>query len=233
MMPGRRATGLQHSASLETRVVSDVRVNLGCGLNAPDGWINIDRSISLTLDRLAPLKSLLYRIGLLQDEHMVDWPRNIRRIDARKGLPFARGSVAAIYSSHMLEHLYLDEARDVMRECRRILHGGGRIRLALPDAEVWARRLLEGGGDGTTDPGLEFNKQLKAYPFQPPTLRDRLLDLVRASPHRWQPTSSLVKTLLLEAGFSDVTEQEFLRGDFPDLASVEHRSESLFIQGVA
>src|SRR5687767_10047258 len=82
------------------------RLNLGCGLNSIDGWENLDRSPGLILDRAYPLKRLLHRAGLLTSEHMTRWPRNIRIHDVVKGLPYADASVSAIYSSHMLEHLY-------------------------------------------------------------------------------------------------------------------------------
>jgi len=78
---------------------------------------------------------------------MMPWDRTIRRFDIVKGLPYAARSVDAIYSSHTLEHLYLDDARKVLEECQRVLKPGGCLRVALPDGERWASDLISGYSD--------------------------------------------------------------------------------------
>src|SRR4051812_15730880 len=102
---------------------SDVRllVNLGCGTNAADAWVNIDRSPGLLLRRIPPSlrRRTLSALGLT--DSLVEWPSNIQRVDVTRGLPFARGSVDAIYSSHMLEHLSAADAGRVLDECWRVI----------------------------------------------------------------------------------------------------------------
>ena len=66
----------------------------------------------------------------------------------------------------------------------------GVVRLALPDSELLARRLLDGGR------GLEFNEGLNAQPLVRPRLRARLLAFAGGNVHRWQPTRDLVRDLL-------------------------------------
>jgi SAM-dependent methyltransferase len=197
-------------------------LNLGCGLNAAPGWVNIDRSPSLILDRVPGAKRALNSVVGLQPGHLVTWPEGIRRLDITKGLPFKGGSVHAIYSSHMLEHLYLSDAQRVLEECRRVLAVGGILRLALPDSDALARRLVEGGS------GRTFNEQLYAYPLARPNWRGRAVRAVGASIHHWQPTRDLVYAMLREAGFQNVTERAFREGTLPDILAVEHREESMF-----
>jgi predicted SAM-dependent methyltransferase len=59
----------------------------------------------------------------------------VRRWDIRKPLPFETGQVDVCYASHVLEHLPRSSARDLLRECHRVLKSGGTARLAVPDLE--------------------------------------------------------------------------------------------------
>jgi len=212
--------------------MSGLRLNLGCGPNAVDGWINIDRSPNVVLDRLPAVKQSLAKLRILSAPHMESWPREVVRVDVRKGLDYPTGSATAIYSSHMLEHMYLEEARAVLRESRRILAPGGVLRLALPDGEQIAADLIKGVAPDGEDPGLEFNRRLCAFSFEPPTRRQRIVGKFGGSPHRWQPTRGLVTMLLRQAGYSTVEECTFQVGRLPDVASVEHREESFFLEAL-
>ena len=209
--------------------MKDVKLNLGCGLNAVQGWVNIDRSPSLILGKVKPLKAVLRRVGLLTEAHMVDWPSNIVMRDVLRPLPYADGSVAAIYSSHMLEHLYLSDAEAVLGECRRVLAPGGVIRVALPDGEEFAALALS----GSVDDARAYTRQLNAHPLEPPTIAQRLRRPFSGSPHRWQPTRPLIAAMLEGAGFACVTERQFRVGNLPGLEVVEHRGESIFYEGTA
>lgn len=207
-----------------------MRLNLGCGLNAPPGWINIDYSFGQLFSEHPRLRHFLRRIGLLTTEHMVSWPPNVVRHNLVKGLPFPERSATAIYSSHTLEHLYLDDAVRLLRECLRVLESGAYLRLALPDAEEFAARLLSGEGGEAKNPGLAFNESLNAHPLVSPSWQQRIRSLVGAPPHRWQPTRDLLSELLADVGFCDVTFPPFREGEFPDLERIEHRKQSFFVQ---
>jgi predicted SAM-dependent methyltransferase len=204
--------------------MTDLRLNLGCGTNAPDGWTNIDRSPSMVLDRLPGVKPVLHRLGILQVEHLTRWPASIVRHDMTKRLPFPDMSASAIYSSHALEHIYLNEAQAVLVECYRVLKRDGILRLALPDAEQFARELIE------TSDGETFNAEMRAHPLTRPTAKGRVIGLFGASVHRWQPTRSVVWGLLHNAGFRQVEERQFLEGRMPRLSDVEHRERSMFVE---
>lgn len=205
-----------------------IRLNLGCGLQAPRSWVNVDRSPSLTLSKLPMVKSALGRSGLLRQEHLVDWPTNVRRMDVTKRLPFTSNSVVALYSSHMLEHLYFNQASDLLTECRRLLAPGGTIRLALPDAEKMARALVDSEDNPVV--ALEFSKALNMAPLDKPTVKQGLLRRFASAPHRWQPTEALGRKMLTQAGFNDARRYDYLCGELPGLTEVEHRPESLFLE---
>jgi predicted SAM-dependent methyltransferase len=51
-------------------------------------------------------------------------------------LPYPDRMFTYAFSEHFFEHLFLDEAVDLLRECRRVLTEGGVIRICVPDADL-------------------------------------------------------------------------------------------------
>ena len=70
------------------------------------------------------------------------FPANVEYGDIVKGLPVPTGSCRGIYSSHVLEHLALNDLRKALRETHRLLAEGGTFRLVVPDLEHEARTYL-------------------------------------------------------------------------------------------
>jgi predicted SAM-dependent methyltransferase len=51
-------------------------------------------------------------------------------------LPYPDRMFTYVFSEHFFEHLFLDEAVDLLRECRRVMTEGGVIRTCVPDADL-------------------------------------------------------------------------------------------------
>ena len=51
-------------------------------------------------------------------------------------LPFADASLDAVHSSHMVEHISLEQTRRLLREIHRCLRPGGYLRLSTPDLDL-------------------------------------------------------------------------------------------------
>lgn len=66
-------------------------------------------------------------------------------------LPFEDGKFSHIYSEHFLEHLFLDESIELLKECYRVLSPGGFVRIVVPDADL--REIPEKFGF----PGNQYN----------------------------------------------------------------------------
>lgn len=205
------------------------RLNLGSGPVAVAGWVNIDRSPSLVLERIAWTKKPLIKLGILGTSHGATWSRDIVRADIRD-LPYQNNSITAIYSSHTLEHLYLTDAQQVLRECHRLLAPNGVLRLALPDAEAMAERLLRGCRDGDAEASLAYNRELIAHPFSEPNRLAKLRGLAGGHVHRWQPTAALVSSMLADAGFGHLEAMKYRDGTCPDLDVIETRPDSFFLE---
>jgi SAM-dependent methyltransferase len=93
-----------------------VKLNLGCGNEILDGYINIDRynntgNVDLSCDLGA--------------------------------LPFPDGSVDEIYTSHVFEHIEINDIYGVMSEWRRVLRDKGRLKMYLPNLEHEVRVWLD------------------------------------------------------------------------------------------
>jgi len=70
------------------------------------------------------------------------YPRNIEFGDVVLGLPLAPETANAIYCSHVLEHLTLEEFRSAIRNVHCYLRPGGFFRLVVPDLEYLAASYL-------------------------------------------------------------------------------------------
>lgn len=92
-----------------------LRLQVGGGPNVLDGWLNTD-----LFPWRAPQGGLFH-------------------LDATAPLPFPDGSLDRIFTEHMVEHLEYDVVVGFLRECRRVLAPGGRIRVCTPDLEVLCR----------------------------------------------------------------------------------------------
>jgi predicted SAM-dependent methyltransferase len=73
-------------------------------------------------------------------------------------LPFENSAFSFIFSEHFFEHLFLDEASELFKECYRVLQPGGCMRTVVPDADLRTYEPPEPvgfttGGTAWTDPG--------------------------------------------------------------------------------
>jgi predicted SAM-dependent methyltransferase len=85
-----------------------LRLNLGCGPNCREGWVNID-----LFDPAAKLQ-----------------------LDLRRQWPFADGCAGYIYSEHAFEHFEFDqEVPHFLGESMRVLQSGGTFDVGVPDTE--------------------------------------------------------------------------------------------------
>lgn len=93
------------------RYPGSIMLNIGCGTDYKDGWINIDNNSDDNIEKLD-----------------LNW-------DLRNPLPFAENSVDFIFNEHFFEHLTVEEGQVVMKDLLRVLKPGGVIRIAMPDLE--------------------------------------------------------------------------------------------------
>ena len=187
------------------------RVNIGCGGNPIQGWINLD---------------------VASHPGVYFW-------DCRSGLPFSDGAVPAIYSEHFFEHLDLEsEARPFLRECLRCLQPGGVLRIVVPDAGAYLRaysgpwgplanmRPLDCTANGWRDGWLGEVYQTKM----------QLMNAIfrQGYDHKYAYDDETLILVMREAGFRNVVAQQFAISLDPKMAPdrKDRRTESLYVEAI-
>jgi predicted SAM-dependent methyltransferase len=147
-----------------------LHLHLGCGPKYLPGFVNIDAN---------PLR----KIDL--------W------LDVRNGLPFRSESVDSIYSTHVLEHLYPNELKNVLCECARVLKRGCGTRIVVPSL---------------SNAILAYNQKKIAwfsdrFPRRYESLGGRFSNFIFCDgQHRTAFDSDYMREMLISAGFSEVLE---------------------------
>ncbi len=178
-------------------------VQYGCGLCAPDGWLNFDASPTLRLQKIPVIGTKLAP---------VKFPANARFGDIRKGLPVPDGSVDGVYCSHVLEHLSFDDMKLALKNTLRILRPGGVFRLVVPDLKVMAADYVN-SSDPTAAIQLN-NAMLLRGKSRPVGLNGLLRAWIGNSDHLWMWDFPSMELQLKEAGFASVRPAVF--GDSGD-----------------
>ena len=111
--------------------------------------------------------------------------------DLRNPLPFADGSVDAVYSHHVIEHL--PDMWAHFRDVHRVLKPGGVYRVAGPNGESAARKLLE--GDHSWFPG---------FPDDFDSIGGRFVNFVFCrNEHLTMLTESFIQEIATKSGFPE------------------------------
>ena len=162
------------------------RVHLGCGPNLLPGWANLD----------------------------MDGPKGVTRFDLNRPLPFPASSVDFVFSEHFVEHVRLEQADSLLRECARILRPGGVVRISTPDL----RRLVDEYVAGTIHEWDDMG-------WSPETPCDLLNEGMRMWGHTYVFDEPRLSRALAEAGFGSVTRVVRHDSEYDALRGLETRPE--------
>lgn len=168
---------------------SGLKLELGSGQTHREGWTHID-----LFNRMADL-----------------------RLDLRRPLPFATGSVEEISSEHFLEHLEYSEGLALLSECHRVLQPGGSISIGLPDARPALAAYVHGHADffpdastpsQDTDAGSEGKKWTRPDWGKTPM---QYLNFIfhQTGDHRFIYDVDTLSRALAEVGFVGARERSF------------------------
>lgn len=173
------------------------KLHIGCGRVRFDGWINIDSDPSVSVPDIV-------------------W-------DLGRGFPVPDGSCSLIYSEHLLEHLKVEDGVALLRECRRALEPGGRLRFAMPSLDFLIERCCSGkwrDQDWLTWPEYQFIQ----------TRAEMLNIAFHWWGHQWLYDAEEFHRRLQEAGFTQILEMSWGESDLPELRGRETRKDSILIR---
>lgn len=204
-----------------------IQLNLGCGPvgTIDPSYIYVDASRRLLLRKMHVPDILVKRFISTQDS----WDRQIKYANVTK-LHFQANSVKTIYTSHLLGHLYLCDAVNLLRRCYEWLEIGGIARIVLPDYDVFIEEYARSVKDNAAAAFDVFESRLLSYPQERPTFSGKLRDFLVGDlhTHKWHPTKGKVTSILQSLGFSRIEESGFQMGNVPHLNLIETRNEYTF-----
>lgn len=200
-------------------------VQYGCGLSAPSGWINFDASPTLRLQRL-PL------VGAVATAARARFPPSVKFGDVVRGLKIPTDSCSAVYASHVLEHLALEDFNKALVETFRILKPGGVFRLVVPDLRQLAERYLDRLASGESDANTQFFREAcMGVERRARGLRGVVVSAFGNTAHLWMWDELSLTAALTKVGFSRVRRASFNDSTVEAFRDVE--VESRFFDAVA
>ncbi len=210
-------------------------LHLGCGLTAPAGWLNVDVSFQVVLARRPWLKNLMRAAGLLSRKQAdIPWSATVVRLNLTRPLPFPERRFVAVYSSHVLEHLYHDQALALLRECHRVLRPGAVCRAVVPDLEALVGRYLQAKAAADPNAGMRMMEELMVHDKAPTRgLMGAYYRMTAYHQHKWMYDAASLEQLFAAAGFHAVRQANCMDSRIKRVAEVEDPGRMLDGQGVA
>lgn len=192
-------------------------VQYGCGLSAPNDWLNFDTSPTLRIQKLPIVGRLLK--GRLNTV----FPESVLYGDIVKGLPVADNSCDGVYCSHVLEHLSLNDFRIALKNTYKILTPGATFRCVLPDLEYIARSYVSSVDAKKETASIEFigNGTLMGTTDRPKGIKDMIVSSFGNSNHLWMWDYYSLSAELKKTGFKEIRRAQFNDSKIDMFKSVE------------
>ncbi|MEW6107750.1 MAG: methyltransferase domain-containing protein [Nitrospirota bacterium] len=220
------------------------KLHIGCGGFTPDGWLNTDGSWHVWISRHKILKRIAIILGAIPKEHSkLKWAENINLLDVRYPLPFDDNYFRAVYSSHVLEHLYRDEALRLLKEIYRVCRSGAVVRTIVPDL----RTLVDNYIAGVISPKAPGNSPADTFIYnlfmRSPVadgskgLRRIYHSIKEFNTHKWAYDENSLVDLYHSAGFRNPKRYKELVSNIEDIKNIERPerlgdSRSLIVEAI-
>jgi len=189
---------------IKRRLSTADRLNVGCGINFVENWINIG---------LFDIPGGIYSLSKTKNQTL------IIHFDMTQEFPINPNKIRYIFAAHFIEHLNFSQGINFLRNCYKVMRKNGIIRLNFPDLELWSKKYYEND--------LSFFK--KYYDFSKnisglPELRTKgeiFMSQVHWWDHKWCYDFDSIKDILERAGFSNIARKKVFESSLPDIKKLE------------
>jgi SAM-dependent methyltransferase len=204
-------------------------INLGCGLENPDKWVGIDGGFTNYVINKYPYfiaKQIAKGSNLSQNQlYGKDYFSKIKKMhflhhELNHGVPYEDNSVPNIYSSHFFEHLFKDQAIELLKECFRVTQPGGMIRICVPCLEEEVGAIQE---------AINKYKSGEINDIQHFVTVNQEGYVPAFSNHRWMYDFAEMAGVLKGIGYTDIKRCTYQTGDIQDVEILDTR-DGLFIE---
>ena len=194
------------------------KLHLGCFDQVYFGWVNTDITPHIFLSRIPGIAFLLFKIGILESQRYEQYKQGVfnavKYLNVTKRFPYADATFDYIFSSHLLEHLYPYQTIFCLKETFRVLKKGGVVRIGVPDLD----KIVQNYDSTYPEKFLETIFESKQK--------------YKKNKHHWHYNEISLTKLLKEAGFSKIYCCQFREGQCADVALIDNRPESLFMEAI-
>jgi predicted SAM-dependent methyltransferase len=194
-------------------------LNLGCGLEAPKEWLNIDSLLTLKFSKIPLIgRPLISKLG------GPNWPKSVKLGDITRGLPLSENSCELIFASHVLEHLSWPDSQNALKNIFFYLQPGGTFRVIVPDLEkivTYYQNSSSQDSDRTRAAHEFMSVSGIGCQSSRTTWTQRLAEAFSNSRHQWMWDEFSLSDDLVRHGFKQISRCKY--GEWSDsrFASVE------------
>jgi SAM-dependent methyltransferase len=196
-----------------------MKLHIGAFHRGIDGWINTDITPHMWITKIPFLAYTLYKLKLMNQERYAQHTRGVFKtlhyLNLCNPFPYKNETLEAIFSSHVFEHLFLDEVKQLIMECYRVLKKDGVCRVIVPDLE----------------------KIMLLYDVHDP--QRFIIDIYEIATrsevknqHHSAFTGAFLIKLFKDAGFSECEVLSYKKGKCPDIDLLDNRPDSLFFEAI-
>jgi predicted SAM-dependent methyltransferase len=169
------------------------KLNIGCGHNSLEGWLNID--------------------------YFPEIP-SVAHFDARKRFPLPSAAFDYVFCEHMIEHVVYQDGLRMLSEAYRVLKPKGRIRVSTPDlkflVELYSADKTHVQSDYINWSAERFTPNgLKTDTFV-------INNFVRAWGHRFIYDKKTLRHSLETTGFTQIEQFSINQSNDPELNHLEN-----------
>lgn len=169
----------------------EINLNLGCGSDIREGWVNIDE----------------FANTFCGDKKTIS-QNNLIKYDCRNGLPIQDNTVDIIYSSHFFEHLIPNEAFKLYKDSFRVLKKDGIFRIVLPDITKIIKAIFKDDDDYLTTL-INDNRTMFRLENKPNPIDFLNYIIYQNYEHKYIYNPQKVIDILNEVGFSKILETTY------------------------